>query len=248
LHCWDCGRDILGDVNYALGEYESSFLSEILGEMPDNDTNAPLENVESRRLYCLECYSKHLELINTHMSQYIENKAYLMIERAINMLEKQNIEIYHYEEAIKAVGEHVTGNPKKYMSSHEVVAAIILIANEVQTKVQHRIGKYAVDFYLPTLKVVLEIDGYMHQYKRKQDSQRDIAIRNELGREWEIVRIPTKYIEQNSELLVEAIKSIRDEKRKTRGLNSGYLPESYSPREREHYKRLMEHRDAKVKP
>lgn len=53
------------------------------------------------------------------------------------------------------------------------------------------------------------------------------AIRSELGKEIEIVRISTKYIEQNAELLVEAIKSIRAERQKIRRQNYGILPEWY---------------------
>ena len=45
-------------------------------------------------------------------------------------------------------------------------------------------------------------------HREVYDSERDIDIRNTLGKEWEIVRIPTKYIEKDPTVIPEAIERI----------------------------------------
>ena len=93
---------------------------------------------------------------------------------------------------------------------------------------QEKIGKYRVDFLIPSLKIVLEIDGVTHADRLYYDRDRDKYIREELGKEWEVVRIKTEYVEQNAEMLVEAIKSIRREKQKLRAEYGGALPEWFA--------------------
>ena len=154
-----------------------------------------------------------------------------MLERAIRSLEHQNLDIYDYEEAIKAVGEYARENLEKFDSSDEMIAAIVLIENELNITIGKRVGKYKVDFYIPALKAILEVDGDRHAGKHYYDNERDMELRRILGNEWEIVRIKTEYIEQQADLLVEAIKSIIAEKKKLREQNNGFLPEWYSKRE-----------------
>jgi very-short-patch-repair endonuclease len=115
----------------------------------------------------------------------------------------------------------------KFDSAHEIVAAVILIHNEVRTKTQYKVGAYRVDFYLPELKIVLEIDGERHRHKKQHDNERDIFIRKELGSDHEIIRVKTERIEENAELLVEAIKSIKEERQELRKKNFGCLPTWY---------------------
>lgn len=37
---------------------------------------------------------------------------------------------------------------------------------------QHVIAGYVVDFYCPTLQLAVEVDGPIHQYRRRQDQRR----------------------------------------------------------------------------
>lgn len=185
----------------------------------------------SHRAFCEECYLSYRKDIDDTRNTYIKLKKRLMVERAIRILEEQKIDIEEYKDAIDAVSEFSSENMDKFDSAHEVVAAIILVYNEVETKIQHKIGKYRADFLLPEFKIVLEIDGYLHESKLFKDNERDINIRNALGRDWEVVRIKTEYLEQNAELLLEAAKAVKNEKQKIRKQNFGILPEWYSKRE-----------------
>ncbi|KYD23275.1 hypothetical protein B4109_3201 [Geobacillus stearothermophilus] len=79
----------------------------------------------------------------------------------------------------------------------------------------------------------------MHDYSKLKDSKRDVKIINELGTGWEVVRIPTKYIEQNVKMLVPAIKEIYSYKQKLRKENSGFIPSSFSERDKQMYKKIF---------
>lgn len=180
-----------------------------------------------KRCFCDKCFDEFYAEHTADRKEYTRLKKKLMYERAIRILEKQDVDIYEYKEALDAVQEFYRDNLNRFDSSHEMVAAAILIHNEVVTKTQFKVGNYRVDFYLPELKIVLEVDGESHKYKKKLDNERDIAIRKELGLDHEIIRVPTESVEQNAELLVEAIKSIKEERQKLRKKNFGQLPSWY---------------------
>lgn len=151
----------------------------------------------------------------------------LMIERAIRSLEHQDIEIYDYKDAIDAVSGFVKDNPTKVDSADEIIAAIILVSNEVKCSLQAKVGNYRVDFMLPKIKTILEIDGERHADRIFYDNARDKEIRKILGEDWEIVHIKTAYIQQNAEMLYEAILQIRTQKQLLRAKYNGELPALY---------------------
>lgn len=215
MKCWECDKE--GIKQFSADEY---FYRDI---MEDDDIE-----IASKRWYCDECYEKISESRKKDRDEYIRLKKKLMLERAIRMLEKQRINPYDYTEAYTAVKEFVEKNPDRFDSAHEMVAAMILIDNEIGIKTQYSVAGYRVDFYIPDLKAVLEIDGVLyHKHRKTHDNNRDIKIRQELGADFEIIRIDTKYIEQNAELLVEAIKAIRAERQKIRKAHHGILPSWY---------------------
>lgn len=206
--CWICGKPAT----------KKSILQEqdVLGYKPIG-----------KRFFCDECFEKFYAEHSADRKEYIRLKKKLMFERAVRMFERQDIDIYEYKEAIEAVQEFNAENLNKFDSSHEIVAAIVLIYNEVQTKTQFPVGRYRVDFYLPELKIVLEVDGDRHKHKKIIDNERDFKIREILGADHEIIRVETELIEQNAELLVEAIKSIKRERQQLRKSNFGCLPAWY---------------------
>lgn len=188
----------------------------ICGKAVDDKSDIYDYGERTPRFYCQECMEEVTEQYKLDMKEYIRLKKKLMLERAVRMMEKQPLNIYDYQEAIQAVGEFVAEHPDKFDSSHEMVAAIILIDNEIPCELQHKIGNYQCDFYIPSMKVILEIDGERHKHKVGYDSVRDEAIIKELGSGWNIVRIKTDYMEQNAELLVEAIKTVLAERKKAK--------------------------------
>lgn len=162
------------------------------------------------RCYCEECKARLDKQEKEDMELYIKLKKKEMFLKACNLLEKQETKMYEYKDAIDVVREHLEKNPDKYDSSYEVLAAIILVHNRIYTKMQYKVGKYQVDFLLPELLVVLEIDGERHKHRKEYDTKRDIYIQNALGEGWDIVRIKTDYLDMNAKKLPKAIEKVID--------------------------------------
>ena len=156
----------------------------------------------------MECKKKTETEYDALKEEYVRLKKEVMFENAIETLEGQSINIYDYKEAIDAVHDYIKDNPDKFDSSYEVIAAIVLIYNRVQCKPQAPVGRYRVDFMLPDEYVVLEIDGERHKNNKYRDSERDRAIKEELGEHWEIIRIDTDLLKTNAKELVKAIRKI----------------------------------------
>lgn len=183
------------------------------------------------RSYCSDCFEKHQEEDEQLMNEYLKAKIKVMWRRAVNNLEKQNLQMNDYYEEAKFVLDLALEDYNKFQSSPEMMAAIQLLKQRVKAKVQYKVGRYRVDFLLPELKVVLEIDGKLHDYKVKKDSKRDAAILNELNAEdtgWEVIRIPVKHIDQNVSKLVPAIKALYKEKQRLRRKHGGFIPTYFS--------------------
>lgn len=218
--CWVCGKP----VERALKERLTN--TNIFKEEYVNYETSSLA-----RHFCRECYEKHTEKYAKMASEYGVLKKQLMLERALKTLEDQNCNLYEYKDIIDQMQDFVKESPEKFDSSEEMIAAIILVGNGIKTKIHYKIDRYIVDFLIPKLKVVLEVDGHLHKHKMLYDSNRDFEIREKLGRDWEVVRIPTKYINENANQIIPAILSIKAEKQKIRKQNYGIVPEWYSKRD-----------------
>lgn len=202
MRCWICGKD------------NAQVTREL--KRPIRKRHQPIQyadvNLDSQRCYCQECFDKHTNRLKRENEVYIKLKKRRMLEKAIDILEHQEIKIYEYRDAIKAVGEFIEDNPDKFDSSYEMLAAIVLIKHHIKCKMQYKIGRYQVDMLLPDLFVALEIDGERHRHTKIEDSQRDFTIKMVLGSQWEIVRIKTDYLDQHAEHLLDAIKEVCDER------------------------------------
>lgn len=196
--CWKCGKAATKSMPHW---YYDERLHQIIEYQVQDLT-------KHYRCYCDDCIEKVKAADKEDVANYIRLKKLMMFNRALNLLEKQRINMYKYKDAIDVVEEHIKNNPDKYDSSYEVIAAIMLVHNRVLSKMQYKIGKYQVDFLLPEMGVVLEIDGDRHRYKKDYDSKRDAEIKKILGYGWDIVRIKTEYIEQNATKIVKAIEMV----------------------------------------
>lgn len=211
--CWSCGEKVeVGSIN------------------PDY------------RAFCAPCEKEYLAKKGADLKEYVRLKALIMHERAMRMLEKQHASLYMYKEASEVVLEFALQPGEKFSSSHEMVAAMELIRNQIKIKTQQTVGDYRVDFIIPSMEVVFEVDGYMHRTTKIKDSQRDIELRQTLGATWEIVRIGTNDIEKHVNKLIIAIEAVADYKREIRSKNNGILPEWYSEREHNHYHKVIDKR------
>ena len=231
--CWMCGGE---NAEYSLATenwLSNDELSEIVATRNELVIKAVYKRHEdtSRRMFCKECFAKIKAEHSEDKKQYLYYKKKLMLERAVRSLEKQALDIYRYKDIISDLWGYIQEQPDKFDSSYEMIAAIILIENEIRSKMQYKVGKYRVDFLIPEYKIALEIDGGLHENTLYRDNNRDIELRRILGADWETVRISTKYLDQNAKALPDAMFAVKEEKQKLRARNNGFLPDWYSKRE-----------------
>lgn len=223
--CWICGKEIATPIS----EKDQKLLDS------EDYTMEDVERIFSppkHRCYCEECKAKKdvRDLENIRKQRELKNIS--MYERGLSIIENQKVDMYEYKEACDVIAEFVEKNnallytdewqkAKEFDSADEVAVAIILVENEIKTVMQKKIGKNKVDFYIPSLKVVLEVDGELYHTNKGKEFARDSNLRSILGDEWEIIHIPTKYIHQKIELLPEAIKQLKAQQQKERSLHKG---------------------------
>ena len=201
MKCWICENEAV--ISKPIGWDASDILS---------DRNC--EPSKFKRSYCKSCYDKEIKRVAVAKQELARLKKQIMFENAMQLLEKQKYNFYKNKEAIEVVRDRITEKPDSFDSSYEVVAAIILLSNEIYIKPQVKIGTYQVDFMLVDYKVVLEIDGERHRVNKKKDSERDAKIKNMLGNGWDIIRISTELLDVKAENLVKAIDSLLDYRHK----------------------------------
>ena len=180
------------------------------------------------RRFCEKCETEHMEKYKGVVNEYAIIKNRVTFERAMRLMEKAGCQMTKYKRYARAVEAHSRENPEQYRSAYEMIAAVVLLEAGYDFEMNKAVGKYHVDIFIPAICVCLEIDGDRHKYSKKEDGQRDLEIRRKLGGKWEIVRIPTKYIEKEPVKIVEAILAVYSLKKNTRERNNGILPESYS--------------------
>ena len=218
--CWVCGADIIKSY--------------------------PATDIMSWR-FCHDHWLEHTKEYKELLDEYIKLKHHVMFERAMRFMERAGVDMTEYKRTAIAVRRHSEDNPELYKSSHEMITAVILLKADIDFEINYKIGKYCVDFFIPDWDLVVEIDGQLHEHSLLKDSNRDVEIRRELGEEWEIIRIPTKHVEQNPVKLPEAIQALAKQKRDIRKKNGGFLPQSYSKREAARYKKAMVYDEIYVK-
>lgn len=217
--CWICGADIV----------ESFGMCDVL----------------SKR-YCKTCHAKHCEEYRTKVNEYIKLKGDVMFERAMRIMERADCDMTMYKRYAVAVQRHQRDNPELYKSADEIIAAVVMLEQGFDFEMNYKVGRYIVDMYIPSLHVIVEIDGNVHEGRELKDSNRDVTLRQTLGAEWEVIRIPTKYIEQNPKMIPKAIAKLAEDKRKIRKENCGFIPASYSKREAAHYEKATVFRTVRV--
>lgn len=194
------------------------------------------------RYFCEDCFEQHRKEHKELVEQYTALKDKVMYENALRLIEKSKTNINEYIKSAKKIEKAMQKNIGAFRSADEVVTAIILDYNEVLFEPNKRIGDYITDFYIPEFKICVEVDGHLHRHRTMEDCERDIEIKNILGKEWEIIRIDTKYIEKNPSEIFTGILSQKITIETIRENNNGIIPEYYSRRYRDYYNKIGEHK------
>jgi very-short-patch-repair endonuclease len=192
------------------------------------------------RVMCEDCRKEYEIKKEEILNEYIKLKKEVMFERALRIIEKsETANMCEIEEAAKAIKEYSQQNLNAFDSSHEMVAAIMLLNCRTRLKFQYEVASKRIDIYLPDWNCGVEIDGVFHKGTELKDSKRDMIIRKEMGEQFEIIRIPTKYIEKNPMKVPEYIKKAYKHKKELRRKHHGILPGNYSEREKQLYKKIL---------
>ncbi len=113
-------------------------------------------------------------------------------DSAVQKLKKQGID-KSWDSAIEIAKKRID----RYDSIPEVMMAIGLIHYKYAIIPQQKVGSLTVDFALPRIKVVVEVDGSLYHRKAYRENHRDYRLRNLLGMDWEIRHVPAEEVEKD---------------------------------------------------
>lgn len=189
------------------------------------------------RVFCDKCKKEHINNHKKIVEQYTKLKLEVMHENALRLMEKSySCYMNDMIDSINFVRQMEISSPESFYSISEIITAIILIENGIDFKINHKILNYKIDFFIPSKFICLEVDGDFHKLRLAKDGKRDIEIRNELGNKWETIRIPTKFISENPNKIIETMDTMYKEIKKIRKMNNGIIPSSFSKTAKAYYK------------
>lgn len=184
----------------------------------------------TQKYTCKAC--KTLGLLSDKNRQVIDNydAKERKFDNAVNRIKKQYTRLpKSYQRAFGVIHSklHRRG---WFDSTEEIMVAIELVCKGIKARHQVKMGRYRVDFLLPELKVVLEVDGHLFHNGNTSEKEkvRDNLIIANLGSEWEVIRISDTLINKNIKMLVKSIKSVIDTRKKLRNQYGGLLPNWYN--------------------
>lgn len=137
--------------------------------------------------------------------------------KKLKMLDKAEYDLTHIKGRIRMklnvnldrektiVRSRILNGIDVFSSKLEVIIALQLEHRNIKYQTQKKIGGKRADFYLPNMKIILEVDGELYHTDENETFIRDRAIMRELGEEWEIVHIAEDIIPRYTWNLHEAL-------------------------------------------
>lgn len=122
--------------------------------------------------------------------------------------------IYEYNTEYDLVLDKIINQQYYFASADEICVALQLEKEKIEYYSNYKIGNYKVDFLLPVLKRVIEVDGESYHNDPDKDFLRERSIMRSLGEDFEIVRLPasevSRYIIENLKESIEFVISKRN--------------------------------------
>lgn len=128
-----------------------------------------------------EAERKELEINSLDAADAVKKKRF---ENAAGIMRK----LGGYDSAIQKAEKAY----EKYGSVPEAVAAIVLLQTGQRVIAQQPVSDFRVDFLLPDVNLVVEIDGALFHKDESKREMRDLCIRYNLGRGWDIIHVPAE--------------------------------------------------------
>ena len=114
------------------------------------------------------------------------------------------------------VRKRVMNGIDKFSSLQEAMVAIQLEKQNIKYESQKVINGKTVDFLLPELKIILEIDGELYHTDENQEFLRDRQIMRGIGEKYEIVHIEADSVPRYTWNLKESLPYIVEERKEQR--------------------------------
>lgn len=158
------------------------------------------ENGKTNVYRCDKCESK------IRMAKKIE-----MVDKAQNLLEKRTGKMRSYKPKLdmskyaKIVKKRVADGIDNFGSIPETAAGIQMERIGLKYETQKEIAGRKVDFVIPEIKIILEIDGELYHADENKTFLRDRQIMSAVGEKWEIVHIQAQQIPKYTWNLREAL-------------------------------------------
>lgn len=177
------------------------------------------------KYYCDKCDEK-IKLVKK--LEMVDNAEKLINKKPRNL--RRIIDDIDVSENVKIIKKRIINGIDKFSSVPEVLVAIQMQRIDLEYQTQKEIAGKKVDFYLPTIKIILEIDGDIYHLDQNKTFIRDRQIMSEIGEDWEIVHISSKDVPRYTWNLKEALPFIvleRNEKFRFRDsrMDSDFLHE-----------------------
>lgn len=160
--------------------------------------NAFMQN--KNKYYCDEC-DKKIKIVK---SLEMVDKAEKLINKKPRNL-RRIIDTVDVSENVELIKERIINGVDKFSSVPEVAVAIQMQKIGLYYETQKEIDGKKVDFYLPTIKIILEIDGEIYHSEENKKFIRDRQIMSALGEKWEIVHISSSDVPRYTWNLKEAL-------------------------------------------
>lgn len=150
--------------------------------------------------YCELVYERKCEAMEQEIWNLIKTPKEQTFDKAVAKLYKQVKNFDSYKEAIEIAKKRT----ERYDSIPEVLVAIELIKLGYSIIPQQKVGRYRVDFAIPSEKLVIEVDGGLY-HPNGPKAGRDGDIQLSLGLDWRILHIPADWISKHIKMLKKVI-------------------------------------------
>lgn len=138
-------------------------------------------------------------------------KKIAMVDKAQKELEKRKGKMKSFKpkldmsEYAKVVKQRVIDGIDNFSSVPEAIIGIQMQRIGLKYKTQKEIAEKKVDFIIPEIKIILEIDGELYHTDENKSFLRDRQIMGAVGEKWEIVHIKAQEIPKYTWNLREAL-------------------------------------------
>lgn len=166
---------------------------------------------------CPKCEQKLVFLRKLEMIDKAEHKLL-----SISGKPKINIDL---SKEVQTIRERCAKRIDRFSSVQEAMVAIQLEYQNVDYVSQKEINGKKVDFYLPDLKIILEIDGEIYHTDTEKELLRDSKIMYENKGEYEIVHIDAEAVPRYTWNLKEALPYVVKQRKQQKTFDNIYYDE-----------------------